>query len=125
MASADLLKTISLEAGSTVSPFRFVSFAADGQADHTGGDARADGVSVEGASVGLMFAASVMGGIAMVEAGGAISRGALVGSATAGKLKAAGTSANNYSLGVALEEAGGDGDIIAVLLHSPDRHGGT
>lgn len=126
MTTAENVQTLQLEAGAAVSIYRFVTVAADGQADHTGADLRADAVSAEAAAaVGDQFAAAQLQGKMKLEAGAAVTRGALVGSDAAGKAVAAGTTVNNYSLGVAMEAAGADGDIIQVLLHSPDRHGGT
>lgn len=57
-------------------------------------------------------------GISKVVAGGAISIGATVGIYAGGKAKAIvpGTDTTQYILGIALEEATADGDIIAVLF---------
>ena len=126
MATAEAIKTISVTAGSVVSLYRFLQLAADGKVDHCGVDARADGVAAEAAAAdGDLMAMALMGGKMKVEASAALTVGALVGSDATGKAKAAGTTVNNYSLGVVVTASAADGDIIEVLLHSPDRHGGT
>ena len=49
MATAENVQTLTYIAGSAVSLYRFVSVAADGKVDHTGADARADGISAQAA----------------------------------------------------------------------------
>jgi hypothetical protein len=108
----------SREAGSVVSQHRFVTLASDGQVDHTGAGAQADGVSQDdggtaaGRAVGLML----LGGITKVEAGAAVTRGAEVASDASGRAVAAVT--GDRILGRAWEAASGAGVKITVNTYS-------
>ena len=55
-----------------------------------------------------------MSGICICEAGAAFASGATVKATTAGKV--IGSSGGDLSLGIALETAGADGDLIPVLI---------
>lgn len=84
---------------------------ASGAAALAGGDEKAIGVIVEGAKAGEPVTVQI-GGVAKVVASGAISAGAVVASAGSGKVKGGTTN----PVGVAIETATADGNIIAVAL---------
>ena len=118
MAYTESCRAITVEAGSAVVAHRFLAIAADGQADHAAvaqGDV--DGICGETTTVvGTAIPMIVPdGGVAMVEAGAAISRGALVGcQVTTGKAITWVDAAGNKCMGRAMEAAGADGNIIAI-----------
>lgn len=62
----------------------------------------------------------IVTGVARVKASAAIAAGAKVASTAAGKAVTAATTA--FVMGIALEAAGADNEIIAVLLHSPGHN---
>lgn len=122
MAIHESCRSITGEAGSAITKFRFVNMASDGQYDHVAtGQLLSigcpDGISAEAqATVGAAFALVVPdGGIAKVEAGGAITRGALITSDTSGRAVAftAGTP-NRHSCGRAQAAATGAGEVISI-----------
>lgn len=95
------------------SQFLFANFSATGVAIASGAGAPADGILQD--SPGSGESASVMtDGVSKVIASAAILKGAEVATTAAGKAATA-VSTNNI-LGTALEAAGADGDIIAVLI---------
>lgn len=65
----------------------------------------------------------MISGITKAVAGAAVTKGALVAVTAAGKFVTA--TATDYSVGRAMEAASADGDLIAVLLHSPGQTDGT
>lgn len=107
---------INLEAGQDLSSkqYYFVSLAADGQVDPTGDGASAEGVLQDAPSAAGYPASIAISGISKVIAGTSITRGDLVASGSAGKAKTA--ASGNRVLGIALEAATNDGDVISVLL---------
>lgn len=128
MATAELVETVTAQAGAAVSIYRFVQLQSDGKFDQVGtAQARADGVSAEAAAADEdHFAMAVMKPCIMkVEAGAAVSVGDVVASDTSGRAITAVASAGNYKLGVALEEASAAGEVIRILLMSPAEDGGA
>lgn len=118
MATYQGVKTVTVQAGSTVSPYRFVVKAADTYYDHSGSTAAADGVSCEGVASGKAFPMALMNGaIVKVEAGAAVAALATVGSDASGRAITHVSGAGNYRLGKALEAASAAGEIIRVQLH--------
>lgn len=130
MSTYQKVETVSLAAAGVLPAYRFVTFGSGGTVGLAVASARADGVTAQAATgAGEVISVALMSGIMKVEVGtGGVTAGALVsaGDSTtnAGRAVAAATTLNTYSLGVALQ-AGDAGDIISVLLHSPDRHGGA
>lgn len=126
MARAENVQTISGTAGEALPIYRFVQLQSDGKFDlggASGDDERMDAVTAQAAAadgdtVALQPLSSPT--IMKVEAGEAITVGALVAAAqTTGKaLVASAAGSGRYSCGVALTAAADDGDIIEVLLHS-------
>lgn len=116
MATDQSMVCINLEAGQDLSSkqYYFVTIASDGQVDPTGDGLSADGVLQDAPSAAGYPATIAISGRTKVVAGAAIARGANVASGATGKAK---TSANgNRVLGVALEAAAADGDVISILL---------
>ena len=116
MATDQSMTIINLEAGQDLSSkqYYFVSMAADGQVDPTGDGLSAEGVLQDAPSAAGYPASIAIAGITKVVAGAAITRGDLVASGSAGKAKTA--TSGNRVLGIALEAATNDGDVISVLL---------
>ena len=127
MAQAEIIETITAQAGAAVRLYRFVQLQSDGKFDEVGAaQARADGVAAEAAAADEdYFAMAVMKPSVMkVEAGATVAVGAVVASDDQGRAITAVASAGNFKLGVAL--SGGDaGEIIRVLLMSPSEDGGA
>lgn len=119
MPNATLAKSYVAEAA--VLPYRAVKFGtASGQviqaaaaADAIIGVADNLGQATAGARVDV-----IQGGIAEIEAGAAITRGALLISDASGRgiTAAAAAGTNTRTMGIALETAAGAGEIIPVLL---------
>ncbi len=120
MSTAQNLELFSGEAGSSVTRYRFVVRAADGQYDHVGvAQAEMDGIAAESvSSVGgeLPIVAMKSGTIAKVEAGAAVALLAVVGSDNVGRAITAVSGAGNWEGGKALDAAGAAGEIIRVQL---------
>lgn len=117
MAASQACRSVSVVAGSTVTRYRFVVLAAgDGQYDMvSGAQGEADGIAGESVSAGDSLAMVLPDhGIAKVEAGDAVSRGAVVGSDTSGRAIPAVSGAGNFRLGKAREAATAAGDIIEI-----------
>jgi len=110
------LTLITMEAGQDLSAkqYYFVSLASDGQIDPTGDGANSEGVLQNAPSAAGYSATVAIAGISQVVAGAAITRGASVASGSAGKAKTA--ASGNRVLGIAMDAAAADGDIIRVLL---------
>jgi len=126
MATASNVNTITATAGSAVSVYRFVSLAADGKYDHTGANVRADGVSAEAAAADTdIFAMAQLQGVMKLESGAAVSVGDLISSDSTGRAVTATATVDFYNMGVARSISAGAGEIIEVLLHSPDRDPGS
>jgi hypothetical protein len=117
MAYEENLVCVTMEAGQDLSAkqFYFVEFATDGQIDPAGDGGRAEGVLQNKPSAAGRAATVAISGISKVVAGGAITKGNLVSSNSSGKAQVAGT--NDVILGVAMETATADGELIAVLLN--------
>ena len=116
MATFQGIQTVTRESGSTISPYRFVVFAADGQYDHAGAQGKVDGVSAEGVTgAGKAFPMILPTGcIVKVEAGAAITINASVASDGSGRVITAVSGAGNYTCGTALQAANNAGEIIEV-----------
>jgi len=117
MATDSNLQCITLEAGQDLSAkqYYFIAHASDGQIDPVGTlGANADGVLQNAPSVAGQPATVGIFGVSKVVANAAITRGAQVSSASNGKATTALTT--HRVLGIALEAAAADGDIISVLL---------
>lgn len=119
MTTAQTVSTFSGEAGTAVTLYRFVLRAADGQYDHSGSTAEADGVAAETqATVGGAFPIAKMDGAIMkVEAGAAVTVLDVVGSDASGRAITHVSGVGNWRLGKALDAAAGAGEIIRVQLH--------
>lgn len=111
-------RSISLIPGSAITRKRFVALATDGQIDHAGNGADAIGVSLEDAALAADPAIPVAlldGAVLEVEAGAAIATpGLRVMSDASGRAITA-VGATVRVLGVALDAAGGAGEIIRVI----------
>ena len=121
MANYSNIETLTVTAGAAVRLYRFVQLQADGKFDEVGSaQARADGVCAEAAAADEdVFAMAELRGKMKLEAGAAVTRGALVASDDEGRAIDSVDAGGNYAMGVALEAATGAGEIIEVLLHSP------
>ncbi len=119
MTTYQAVKTITVEAGTAVTRFRFVVRAADGQYDHSGATAEADGVAADdAAAAGDALPIALMNGAVMkVEAGAAVAALATVGSDASGRAITHVSGAGNFRLGKALDAASAAGEIIRVQLH--------
>ena len=113
MAFTERMATRTYVSGSAVSQFRFVTLAADGQIDHTGAGARADGVALAASTNANEVLAVAYDGRVMVSAGGTIARGAAVASNATGQAVTATT--GNIILGTATEAAS-SGQIITIEI---------
>ncbi len=119
MATYENLTTLTGEVGTAVTIYRLVSLAADGAYDHTGAGAEPHGVCAETvATVGAAFPfVAPTGTIVKVEASAAISVGAKLEAAAAGKVvTGANPGVGDYWVGTALTAAAADGDIIEMLF---------
>lgn len=117
MSNSQQIRTVSVEAGSTVPLYRFVVQAAgDGQYDLVGvAQARMDGISASAAGADEAMAMVIPdGSIAKVEAGAVVARDAQIGSDNVGRAITAVSGVGNYRAGRALDAAGGAGEIIRI-----------
>lgn len=125
MAVYEKIRTISVEAGSAVTIYRFViQAAADGQFDHSTLNARADGVSCETvANVGDALPIALPDGARVkVEAGAAVARDAIVAADANGKAITHVSGVGNWRLGTALSASSADGEVIEIqFLRSIDE----
>lgn len=121
MATYEKIETVTVEAGTAISLYRFIVRAADGQYDHVGSaQAEADGVSAEAQSTvggALPMAMMKSGSIMKVEAGAAVSALAVIGSDASGRAITHVSGVGNWRLGKALDAASAAGEIIRVQLH--------
>ncbi len=118
MATYQSPRAVSVEAGTAVTIYRFILRAADGQYDHSGDNAEADGVAGETqATVGDTVPMILMDGAIMkVEAGAAITALDTVSSDASGRAKTHASGVGNWRLGKALDAAAAAGEIIRVQL---------
>ena len=121
MATYEGIQTLSGDAGSAVTIYRLVTFAADGQLDLCA-DAteKPAGVCAESqATVGKVFPYAIPnGGTVKIEAGAAITAGAeleAAGDAT-GRVITHTSGVGDYKVGTAMTAAGAAGDIIEVAF---------
>lgn len=119
MSVSQVLPSLSVEAGSAVTIYRFLNMASDKQVDHcSAATVRVDGISAEsqatvGGAVGMVVPD---GRIAKVEAGAAISADATLESDSSGRAVTHTTTAGKYRAGKAIDAAGGAGEIIRILF---------
>ena len=110
----------SFTAGASISQYRAVTIASDGDAEHATDTASLliAGVSDRAASSGesVTVALANAGGSAFIEASEAITAGTAVYATAAGKVALVGTTSNDVLVGTALTAAGADGDVIEVLF---------
>lgn len=125
MATSQHALPVTLTAGSAISIYRFVAVAADGKVDHVGSaNGRGDGVAAaaaaaDGDSVPVITNA---GSIVKVEAGAAVTRGALVASDNVGRAIDGTDAGGNFRMGIALQAASAAGEIIEVLFQGPSEY---
>lgn len=114
MATYNQAKTVSVEAGSAVTIYRFVSVAADKQYDHTGAGARMEGISAETVSAAGDALAMVIpnGGIVKVEAGAAIAVNAIGQSDASGRVITHVSGVGVVRAGKVLDAAAAAGEIV-------------
>ena len=118
MATYQSLRSVSVEAGSAITIYRFIVRAADGQYDHSGAQGEMDGVSGETqATVGGALPMVLMDGAIMkVEAGAAVAALATVASDATGRAITHVSGVGDFRGGKALDAAAAAGDIIRVQL---------
>jgi len=109
---------VTVTAGSAISIYRYLELNADGKFDHAdGAQGPAMGVSNEAAAAdGDALGMQLMVGIAKVEAGAAVTRGAAQATDASGRTIDHVSTAGNEILGYAMDAASGAGEIIRVLL---------
>jgi hypothetical protein len=126
MATYEGIQTVSRVAGSAITVYRFVAFAAgDSKYDHVGtAQARMDGIAAESvAADGDVFPMVIPNGaIVKVVAGDAVSVGATVASDNQGRAITAVSGAGNWVAGIALTAASAAGEIIEIqFLRDQDQ----
>lgn len=127
MAYSESARAISAVAGGTVAKGRFVVLASDGQMDHAGtAQIAVDGISAHAAAVNESLTVLIPdGALVQVEAGAAVTRGALVATDNAGRCIAWVDSAGNVSLGRAWTAATDAGDLITIQFVHKKTGGGS
>lgn len=103
-----------LPAAGTIAQYRIVTVNSSSQAAASGATSLPAGV-IQAAGVAGQAAPIQCVGISKVEAGAAVTAGAKVSSNGSGQ--AITSVATSFPIGVALEDAGGAGEIIPVLLN--------
>jgi hypothetical protein len=119
MSVSQNVKTLSVVAGSTIDPFRFIVLATDdGLFDHVGtAQADFDGISNEAASAGeALGMVQADGCVAKVEAGAVTTLGGQAASDNVGRAIDAVSGAGNMTAGKFLDAAGAAGDIVRILF---------
>jgi len=110
----------SFTAGASVSQYRAVTIASDGDVEHATDTASLliAGASDRSASSGesLTVALANAGGSAYIEAAEAITVGTAVYATASGKVALVGTTTNDVLVGTALSASAADGDVIEVLF---------
>lgn len=118
MAVGESVRSITAIAGEDLSttPFRFCVFNSSGVAVKvSAAQGDVDGVCLEGVASGKDFALAVPDGcVVPVEAGAAVTRGALVASDTTGRVIAHVAAVDNVACGRALQAAAAAGEIIKI-----------
>jgi len=99
---------------STTGQFRFVDVTGDQAVNLTGAAGKAIGVLQNKPVSGAPATIYGVGSVSKVAASAAIAAGAKIGSAASGKARTAASA--DVTLGVALEAAAADDDLISVLL---------
>lgn len=119
MSTYETVRTMSVKAGSAISPYRFVVIAAgDSKYDHVAvAQADFDGISAEGVAADEdVFPMVVPDGCrAKVEAGATVAVGDLVASDNVGRAIVAVSTAGNYTAGKCVK-GGAVGEIIEILF---------
>jgi len=113
---------LQMTAGAAVSQYRAVKMSGAKVIQSTAEGDTTVGIALEAAAADLDIIKVQVMGVAQVTAGAAITAGVEVETTTAGKVITAAGAASN-SCGVALEAAGADGDVISVLLKTPNVKG--
>ena len=118
MSTYDNTRSVSVVAGSAVTLYRFVKAAADGKFDMAAAaQGRVDGIAADAAAAdGDVLPMILPGCVAKVEAGAAVTRGAIVSTDTSGRAVAQGSSNGDLGWGVALEAASDAGEVIKILF---------
>lgn len=119
MSTYETVRTMSVIAGSAISPYRFVVFASgDSKYDHVAvAQGEADGISAEGGVGDTDVFPMVVpdGSKAKVEAGATVAVGDVVASDNVGRAIAAVSGAGNFTLGKCVK-GGAVGEIIEILF---------
>lgn len=128
MAWYDNLRTITVEAGSAITIYRFVNIAADGQID-TASSAQGNVDGIAGTSETVVGSAVPVvvpdGGIAKVEAGAATTAGGLAATDAMGRAINYVEAANNIAVGKFVSAASAAGDIVEMQFVHKKTGGGT
>lgn len=107
--------SISAPAGTAVAPHRLATINADGEADYGSTTDTPIGVTTEECDAGALQGLRLFSaGVTPMTAAGAIARLAPVYAAASGKVSATAVDGGRL-IGIALEAAGADGDLIQVL----------
>ena len=118
MAYNESTQAVTVEAGSTIVANRFLVMASDGQVDHAGAQAAADGISGDAAVADQDLPMIIPNGaIASIELGATLAAGALVASNASGQAIAHGGTGGDVCMG-RLKSGGSSGEI-AELVFSP------
>src|SRR5688500_6223574 len=114
MSTYQQAKTVSVEAGSAVTIYRYVSVAAGKQYDHTGAGARMNGLAAGtvAAAGDALAMVSPNGAIDKSEAGAAIAVNALVESDASGRAITHVSGVGKVRAGQVLDAAGAAGEIV-------------
>lgn len=114
MATYEATKNVSGIAGTDVTIYHLVALAADGEYDHAGAGARADGVAAESvAAAGVFPFAIPNGAIVKVKAGAAVAIGdRCVSDATGRAVSNANPGAGSWWVGIAKSAASAADEII-------------
>ena len=116
MAYEESLTSISVQAGSdlSASQYRLMIVNASGQLAAASTGAKADGVLQDKPTAAGRPGTLGINGVSKVEAGAAITAGDDIAAGTSGKAAVAGT--GDVVVGRAMEDAGADGDLFAMLI---------
>lgn len=127
MAYDESVRSVTMVAGSAVTPYRFLALAATGKVDHVASaGVMPDGVALEAASgVDKTLPMGLPDGcVVKVECGGTLARGDKVESNASGQAITFPATVGHVSCGVALE-AGVASRIISILFKNQGANVGT
>lgn len=128
MAFFEKCRAVTVEAGSTIVPYRFIKIAADGFVDYAAvAQGYVDGISGEDAVLGGTLPMVVAdGGFAKLEASEAMAVGALVACVTTdGRGVTWVDAAGNVCMGVVRVAAAAAGDIMTIQFIHKQTGGGS